>query len=56
MTKCNERKIEIPAQKGRKIEINFGGGSISSEGGILLLTQIDKKLGLTQKISNHLKE
>ena len=56
MTKCNGRTIEIPAQKGRKIEINFGGGSISSDGGVLLLNQIDKKLGFTQKIARHLKE
>ncbi|HQS83586.1 MAG: hypothetical protein B7Y25_01395 [Alphaproteobacteria bacterium 16-39-46] len=56
MTNYNERKLETPAQKGRKIEINFGGGSISCDGGILLLNQIDKKLGLTQKISCHLKE
>lgn len=56
MTKCNGRTIEIPAQKGRKIEINFGGGSITNDGGVLLLTQIDQKLGLTQKISHHLKD
>ena len=56
MTNCNGRTIEIPAQKGRKIEINFGGGSITSDGGVLLLTQIDQKLGLTQKIARHLKD
>lgn len=54
MTKCTLPKIEIPAPKGRKIEINFGGGSISSDGGILLLSQIDKKLALTRNISRQL--
>ena len=54
MTRCTLTKLEIPAPKGRKIEINFGGGSVTSDGGILLLSQIDKKLGLTKNISQHL--
>src|SRR5262249_8999428 len=53
MTKCNKTSLELPARKGRKVEISFEGGKISSDGGILLLSQVDRKLGLTQKVAKH---
>ncbi len=42
--------------KNRKISINFNGGHITSDGGILLLQKIDNKLGLTKKISRRIKD
>jgi len=51
MTDYLSTPIYLPACKGRKVEINFEGGDVTSDGGILLLQQIDQKLGLTEKIA-----
>jgi hypothetical protein len=51
MTKCKALSLQFPACKRRNVELNFDGGNVSSEGGILLLTQIDKKLGFLEKIA-----
>ena len=42
--------------KKRKIVANFKGGDITSDGGILLVKQIDNKIGLTRKISKVIKD
>ena len=51
MTKCTTSKISFPPLKSRKIEVNFEGGDITSDGGVFLLRQIDRKLGLTKAVS-----
>lgn len=51
MTDCILSSLQLPACKGRKVEINFEGGDVTSDGGILLLNRIDQKLGLTEKIA-----
>lgn len=51
MTKCKASALEFPACKRRKVELNFEGGNVSSEGGILLLRQIDEELGLLEKVA-----
>ena len=54
MTKCVLPSTPLPAFKGRKVEVNFEGGDITSDGGIILLQQMDRKLGLTEKIAGRL--
>jgi len=51
MTNCILTPLQLPAIKGRKIEIDFKGGEVTSDGGILLLNQVDHKLGLTEGIA-----
>lgn len=51
MTNCISSSLKFPACKGRKVEINFEGGEVTSDGGVLLLSQVDRKLGLTEKIA-----
>jgi Transposase DDE domain group 1 len=42
---------------GRKlVQVDFTGGSLSSEGGLLLLAQLDRQLGLTQRVAACLKD
>lgn len=43
--------MEFTALKTRKIEASFSGGSITSDGGILLLRQIEKKTKLLKKVA-----
>ena len=52
MTNCSSSKIEISPLNKRKLEIEFTGGNISSDGGVLLLRQIDKRLKLTERIAS----
>ena len=52
MTKCTPNKLKFPALKRRKIDVEFSGGDITSDGGALLLRQIDKRLRLTKDIAS----
>jgi hypothetical protein len=51
VTESNKKFIEFPSCKRRKVEANFGGGDVTSDGGALLLRQVDRRLGLTAKVS-----
>ncbi|MBV9489435.1 MAG: IS1380 family transposase [Verrucomicrobia bacterium] len=48
--------MEFPGFRGRKIQADFGGGQVSSDGGLLLLRQVDRRLGLTQRLAELLPE
>lgn len=52
MTNCKRESIYFPANKSKKVELNFKGGDVTSDGGVLLLREIDRKLGLTKQIAN----
>ena len=51
MTKCNLTTVQFPSCKRRKVEAHFGGGAVSSDGGVLLLRQADRRLGLTARVA-----
>jgi len=51
MTKCITSNSVFNKVKNRKIDINFSGGDVTSDGGALLLKEVDNKLGLTKKLS-----
>lgn len=42
--------MDFPRVKRRKVEVNFEGGEITSDGGTLLLRQIDRQIGLTKAL------
>ena len=52
MTECYQTSIEFPAVKRRKVEANFSGGDITSNGGIPLLSQVDHQMGLTRTVAD----
>lgn len=54
MTKCTQKSFQFPPCKRRVIEANFEGGDITSDGGLLLLRQADKRLGLMEAINRQL--
>ncbi len=56
MTKCNQERWLFPSSKSRQVEAEFSGGNVSSDGGLLLLRQVDRKLGLTKAVSGALKD
>ncbi len=51
MTNCTAEVVTFPACKRRKIEAQFRGGEITSDGGVLLLRQMDRHLGLTEAMA-----
>jgi len=51
VTNCTATKIEFPAFKRRKIEAQFIGGDITSDGGVLLLRSVDRRLKLTEQVA-----
>jgi hypothetical protein len=47
MTDCTQELFHFPSFDRRKIEASFTGGDVSGDGGIFLLRQADRLLGLT---------
>jgi Transposase DDE domain group 1 len=48
MPKCTDAKIDFGRLGRRVIEADFSGGDLSSDGGLLLLRQVDQHLGLSR--------
>jgi len=53
VTQCNPKPIQYPSCKRRKVEVDFSGGAVTSDGGSLFLKQADQKLGLLQEVAKH---
>jgi hypothetical protein len=52
MTECNEYRFEFASVQGaREIVAEFSGGTISSDGGGLLLQETDSKMNLLKRFS-----
>ena len=51
MAECNQLSFQLPGLNGRRIEGNFQGGNVSSDGGLMLLRQVDRRLGLTKGLA-----
>lgn len=50
MTEWNNELFEFPSFDRRKIEASFQGGDVSSDGGVMLLREADRRLGLTRAL------
>ena len=48
MPKCTKNRIDFGRFGRRVIEADFNGGDLSSDGGLLLLRQVDRHLGLSR--------
>lgn len=51
MTECTQRTFAFPALRRRRVEASFQGGHITSDGGVLLLQQADRRLGLSETVA-----
>ena len=56
MTICTSELISFPSLNRKKIAVDFSGGHVSSNGGLLLLREVDRRLGLTRRIAGLLKD
>jgi hypothetical protein len=50
MPDCNDEFFVFPSFDRRKIEASFSGGDVSSDGGVMLLRQADRRLGLCRAL------
>jgi hypothetical protein len=51
MYNCTSKNNCFSPCKGRKIEVNFQGGAVTSDAGIILLREVDRKLELTKALA-----
>jgi hypothetical protein len=54
MPNCNAELFVLPSFDRRKIEASFSGGDVSSDGGVLLLREADRRLGLCRALDQAL--
>lgn len=51
MTECKNQPLLFQDLGSRKVIADFSGGTLSSDGGVLLLRQVDLSLGLTRRLA-----
>ena len=51
MMDCTSKRIVFPACRKGRVEASFDGGEVTSNGGVLLLRQADRLLGLTRAVA-----
>ena len=54
MTECNHEAFSFSNCRKRQVRVNFSGGCISSNGGALLLREVDRRMGLTAAVARAL--
>ena len=54
MTEWNHETLSFSRCRGRRLRVDFSGGSISSNGGALLLREVDRRLGLIAAVARAL--
>lgn len=54
MTKCTDSILEFPRCQRRRVQAEFSGGAITSDGGVVLLRQVDQRIGLTERLAQRL--
>jgi len=56
MTQCNTDVMQWERQGRRRIEADFNGGRLVSDGGLLLLREVDRQTGLTAALADCLSD
>ena len=49
--KSSEGRIKFPGNQGRRVEAEFSAGGVTSDGGMLMIREIDQKIGLTVAVA-----
>jgi len=55
MTQCNQETFEFAAHFSRGVGARFDGGTMTSDGGALLLRQTDQRLHLLPRLAAFLR-
>jgi hypothetical protein len=51
MTECNQETFAFTAHFSRRVEAEFSAGQVSSDGGALLLREVDRKINLLGRLA-----
>ena len=51
MTECNEGSFQFQSLRGREVVAGFNGGNISSDGGAVLLRELEQRTGIIRRLS-----
>ncbi len=51
MPNCTASRVPFSKFKRRELEVSFDGGDVSSDGGLLLLREVEKRLGLLKQVA-----
>ena len=54
MPNCTRGEMDFGRLGRCKIEANFEGGALSSDGGLMLLRQVDRRIGLSRAVAEAL--
>src|SRR5271157_1393474 len=54
MTDCTNGQMVFPYYKHKPLTVNFKGGDISSDGGMLFVRQLDERLGIVDRVVSSL--
>jgi hypothetical protein len=52
MTECTTEKLIFEGVGRRRVEADFSGGQVSSDGGVLLVREADRRIGLSPCLTN----
>jgi hypothetical protein len=52
MTECNQETFAFTAHFSRRVEAGFTAGQVSTDGGALLLREVDRKIDLLGRLAN----
>ena len=50
-TECNGTQLEFQGIGGRRVQAEFNGGHITSDAGVLLLREVDERLGICERFT-----
>lgn len=48
--------LALPRVKGRAVRVDFDGGEVSSDGGLLAVREADRRLGLTERVARLMRD
>ena len=49
MTECKLTSVDLKRLNGQSLEVDFNGGTLTSDGGLLILREVDDRLDLIRR-------
>jgi hypothetical protein len=56
MTDDMPASLDLPAVRRKKLTVSFDGGQLSSDGGLLLLREAERRLGIAGRLAGALRD
>jgi hypothetical protein len=56
MSDCSTERLLFEDIQGKKIEVDFDGGQVTSDAGVLLLREVERRLGLIRRVAKIIRD